>query len=110
MPGRVQAHAHRHGQPVLARPQRAHVVAQPLGQHGQNAVHQVGRAGARPRLKVDARSPGHVVRHVGNVDVQVKAAVGPLARAHRVVEVTRIGRVDGHTHDTPQVLPRRVGR
>ena len=33
-PLRVKLHAHAHCQPVLARPQRAHVVAEALGKHG----------------------------------------------------------------------------
>ena len=42
----VQPHAHRHGQPVLPRTKRAHVVAQALREHRDHAVHKVNRARA----------------------------------------------------------------
>ena len=104
----VQPHAHRHGQPVLPRTQRAHVVAQALREHRDHAVHKVDRAGARPRLEVHRGAPGQVMGNVGNVDVEVKAPVGALAGTDGVVEVTGVGRVDGHAHDVAQVGAARV--
>ena len=49
------------------------------------------------------------MRHVGDMNVEVEAAVGALAGAHRVIEVACVGRVDGHAHDVAQVAAARIG-
>ena len=106
---RVQLHQHAHGQPVLAGHERADVVAESLGQHGQHAVHEIGRAGALAGLDVYGRVPAHVVRDVSDVHAQKPpASVRALAR-DRVVEVSRRGRVHRHAHDVAQVLALALG-
>ena len=48
--------------------QRAHEVAEVLGQHGDGAVDEVDRGGALLRFLVDDAAFGHVVRDVGDMD------------------------------------------
>ena len=106
----VKAHADGHGQAVLLRAQRADVVAEALRQHGNHAVHQVNRAGARPGVQVHGAAPRQIVRDVGNVDVQLKATVRQAAGANRVIKVARVGGVNGHAGHVAQVAAARLGR
>ena len=74
---------HAHGQPVLVGPERAEVVAQALGQHGQHAVDQVDRAGALTCLHVHGRVPWEIVRDVGDVHRHLVAAIVQARRPPR---------------------------
>ena len=103
-----QTHEDRHGKTVLARAQRADVVAQALGQHRDHAVGKVHGAGAPPGLEVDRRAPPDVVRHVSDVDAQLVAAVFQPTARHRVVKVARVGRVHRHAEKVAQVAAPRL--
>ena len=105
---RVESHDHAHGEPVLARTQRADVVGEALGQHGNHAINQVRRAGPSLRLVVDGRVGAHVVRDVSDVHAELVTAVGKAARAHGVVEVTRVSGIDGHAELAAQVAAVRI--
>mmetsp|Transcript_6589 Transcript_6589/g.19883 ORF Transcript_6589/g.19883 Transcript_6589/m.19883 type:complete len:238 (+) Transcript_6589:1426-2139(+) len=71
------------------------MLAQRSRQHGDDAVNQVGRGGARCRLGVKRRARHDVVRHVRNVHAHLGVPVLELSDGKRVVEVARCGRVDG---------------
>ena len=84
----------REAEALLVGPQRAELVREPLGQHGDRAVHQVDRRAACAGLLVDDRVRTHVVRHVGDVHAHLPHSVAEAADRERVVEILRIGRID----------------
>ena len=50
---RIKSHTDTYGQPIFMRAQRAQIIAKPLGQHRQDAIHKIHRAGSRSCLKID---------------------------------------------------------
>ena len=90
----AKAHDDAHGKPILVWPEGADIGTKALGQHWYDAINQVGRAGSLPCLVVYGAAPAHVVAHVGNVHLDLKATSDPTG-ANRVVEVARVGRIDG---------------
>ena len=100
----VVAEDGREGGPVLVGHQAAQVVGQPLRQHGQHPVGQVGARAAVVGLPVDGRTDGHIVTDVGDGHVQGVARLGPLD-TDRVVEIPGRLAVDGHVGHSPQVEP-----
>ena len=83
------------GELVLVGTQRADVVAQPLGQHRDGAVHQIDRRGTLAGLAVDDGVGGDIVGHIGDVYANLPVAILELLYRQGVVEVLGIGRVDG---------------
>ena len=71
----IHFHNHRVGEFVLVGAQRADVVAQFLGQHGNGAVHQIHRGGTLISLLVDDGAGRYIVAHVSNVDADFPVAV-----------------------------------
>ena len=102
-------HPHAHGQAVLPWLQRADVIAQPFGQHGEHSVDEVYGTGTLLRLVVDGSVPAHVVRHVSDVHPEFEPTVIQSRRAHGIVEVTRVRGIDGHGEKVAQVAAGRVG-
>ena len=105
----VQIDEHAHGETINAGAQRADVVAEALGQHGQHAVNEVGGAGTGTSLEVDRGAPAHVMRDIGDVHAQAKARLRTLAR-HGVIEVLGGVRVDRHAQKAAKVLTPRLRR
>ena len=118
----VQVQVGRHRAAHLAGLERAQVTRQLLGQHGYHAVGQVHARRPPPRIQVDRRVPGHVMRHVRDMHPQPPAhgprpalvhephAAGHLAalqndglQRQSVVEVAGVGGVDGEREALPQV-------
>ena len=95
--------------PLLAGVERAPAVGQRLGQHGHDPVGKVGGVAALEGGAVEAAVRAHVPGHVGDRDHGVPAAgigrVGVGLGPDRVVEVARVGAVDGHQRQVPQVDP-----
>ena len=83
------------GQFLLVGTQRADVVAEFLGQHGDGAVDEVDRGATVQGLAVDGRAFLHVVRHVSDMHAHFPVSIGQLLEAYGIVEVFGIGRVDG---------------
>ena len=108
LPCLVEHHAHGEAGPLLALPQRAQVVGDPLRQHRHDAVGEVDRVAAHLRLAVEARAGPHVVGDVGDGDVHDPAAgvarVGVGCRMHGIVVIARIDGIDG------EEVQRRAGR
>ena len=92
---------------VLAGSQRADAVGQGFGQHRDDAIGEIATVAAPIGLAVQRRAGPHIVGDVGDGDDQVPtAAIGRVAvrrRPHRVVEVARIGAVNGDQRDIAQV-------
>ena len=93
--------------------ERAQVVRQPLGQHGNHAARKIHRVAARLRFAVERVAVRDVVAHVGDRDEQAESAFRRAARrlerlaVDRVVEVPRGLAVDGHER---QMRARRCAR
>ena len=94
VPAQHKLHAAR--QPIHPRLERAQLVAQFLGQHRDDAVNEIRRVAALPRLLVESALWGDVVRHVGDVHPQPPAPPLDALQRNGVVEVTRIDRVNRH--------------
>ena len=71
----IHLHDDRVGEFVLMGSQRADVVAQLLGQHGDGAVHQIDRCSALIGLLVDDGAGSDIVAHVGDMDTDFPVAV-----------------------------------
>ena len=99
----VELDESRGGEPIHPRLQRAHAVAQPLRQHRDDAVGEVGRVAARARLAVERIAGPHVVRDVRDVDAEPPAGFGALDE-DRVVEILRVVRIDRDHHLRPAIL------
>ena len=101
-------HAHRERGAVLVRPQRAEIVGDALGQHRHDAVGEIDRVAAHQRLAVERGAGRHVMRDVGDRDVDDEAAgivrVGVGLGVHRVVVVLGVDRIDGDQRHVAPVL------
>ena len=71
----IHLHDYRVSEFVLVGSQRADIVAQFLGQHGNGAVHQINRGGAFVSLLVDDGARCNIVAYVSNVDTDFPVAV-----------------------------------
>jgi hypothetical protein len=104
----VEDHAHGEGGAVLALLQAAQAVRQPFGQHGLDAVGEVGRVALGARLAVQRRAGPDVGGDVGDGDPDDPAAGVLLVLValgeDGVVVVAGVGRVDGDERDIAQVV------
>ena len=106
----VGADHHAHGKrgAILARPQRAQIVGNALGQHRHHAVGEVDRIAAHQRFAVERGAGRDVMRDVGDGDADDEAAaiVGGRVRlgVHGVVVILGVGRIDGDERHAPPVL------
>ena len=82
-------------QPVFAGTQAADVGRELLRQHGNGAVGKVDAGAAQARFEVEIGAGAHIFGHIGDVHLQLVAAVGALGHQHRIVEVARRFAVDG---------------
>ena len=92
------------GELLLVRTQGAQFVGEFLRQHGHGPVHQINGCPAGLGLHVHRSSRLDVVGNVGDMDAHLVVAVVQLAEGQGVVEVLRIGRVDGEGQDLAEVL------
>ena len=72
----VHLHDARECQFFLVGAQRAHAVAQALGEHWHGAVNEIDRCGSFLGFLVDDSAGLHIVSDVGNVDTHLPVAVG----------------------------------
>ena len=87
---------HAFGQAIHPGFERAQLVAEALGQHGDDAVHQVGGVAPLPGLGVQGGPGPDVMRHIGDVDPQFPLPVGGGLEANGVVKILGVIGVDGH--------------
>ena len=93
------------GEPLDLGLQGAELVAERLGQHRNDPVDQVGRVPALAGLVIERRARLHVVGDVGDVHAQPPALLVQGLQREGVVEVLRVGRVDGDHRCLATVLP-----
>ena len=86
--------------------ERAQLVRQILGQHRHDPVGEIDRVAALARGVVERVFGVHVPRHVGDGDERVPGAVlaGIGLGPDRIVEIARVGAVDGDERNGAQVL------
>ena len=102
----VDLHHAREHQAVDLRTQAAQVGGELDRQHGHGAVGEIDGGSAQARFQVDGRAFAHVVRNVGDVDLQFEIAVRHAAHGDGIVEVARGFAVDG---DDGQACGSRAG-
>ena len=108
--GAVELELDGHGQPVLARHQRAGAVRERLGQHRLDQGGHVDRVRAPERLAVERGAGPHEGADVGDVDPHPHGAVLQFLGRDRVVEVLRRRRVDRERGELAEVLAARAVR
>lgn len=105
----VKVHVAGHGQTISAGPERAHVVAELLRQHGKHAIDQVDARRTVACTYVDMTVPTHIVRDIGNVHTKAQHAIG-LVERDRIVEVLGICRIDGEDVTHAQIVSAVLGK
>ena len=85
--------------------QRTQMVRNLFRQHGQDAIREVNRRAAYSGLAVHGRARLNEVRDVGDVDSQLKAAVGQHIHIDGVVEVSGRRRVDSDRVAISEIVP-----
>ena len=95
---------------ILARPQRAQVAGERLGQHRQHAVREIDRVAAlrAPRDRADRPAAHSARRRRSRPRRASRAAVA--RRPHRIVEVARIRPVDRDQRQIAQIVAALAGR
>src|SRR3989338_5063629 len=98
-----------HGQTIDMRVQRAQAVGQFFRQHRDNPLREVHRVTTYLSLGVQRRIDLHIVRYVGDGDIQLPAAgkQPPVAAVflaiHRIVKVAGVFTVDGDERQMAQI-------
>ncbi len=101
---RVKFHHRAHHQAVHFRIQRADTVGKSFGQHGHSAVGEVHAGSAEARLAVKRRAAAHVMRHIGDMHLQLIAAAGQRFHVDRVVEVAGGFAINGDDRQRAEIL------
>ena len=102
----VHLHDHAEAELLLVLAERADVVAELLGQHGDGAVDEVDARAALVGLAVDGGAGLDIVRHVGDVHAHLHVAVLQHTVGEGVVEVLGVGGVDGEGEHIAEVATR----
>src|ERR1700694_987603 len=87
MPGGVEFHERAHDQAILARLERTHDIRKGLRKQRNGAIGEVNGGSAETSLPVESALRSNVVRYIGDVDLQMPAAI----RAFAVDGVVAIG-------------------
>ena len=105
---RVELNVDGKRQAVLVGTQRAQIVRQALGQHGQHAIGEIHRRRAMAGFQIDMSVPSNIVRNVGNMDTQLVATLGRTLQRDGVVKVARVDWVNRNDKAVAQVSAERV--
>ncbi len=93
---------------VFVRIQRAEVGREDVREHRDGAVDEVHARRTLARLGVERVAGTHEEGDIGDVDADLVGAVGVRAHGERIVEVLRVGRVDGARWCVAEVFARRA--
>ena len=88
--------------------QRTDAVGKFLGQHGHGAIRKIDGSAAQARLAIERRIAAHVVRHVGDVHLQLAVAVRQRADVNGVVEIARRFAVNGDDGQVAEIAAARA--
>ena len=105
---RVELNVDGKRQAILVGTQRAQIVRQALGQHGQHAIGKIHRRRAMAGFQIDMSVPGNIVRNVGNMDTQLVATLERALQRDGVVKVARVDRINRNDKAIAQVSAERV--
>src|SRR6266849_3137842 len=72
--------------------------------HGDGTIGEVNGSAAETRVPVESALRSNVVRHVGDVDLQVPAAVGAMLDVDGVVEIARGLSIDGDDRQVAKIF------
>ena len=101
-------HPQRQRRPVLALAQRTQIVGNPLRQHRNDPVREIGGVAALQRFPVERRAgthiPGHICNRDGNDDAAGIVRGGVFLGEDRVIMILGVAGVDGDQRDIPPVL------
>lgn len=75
--------------------ERAKLIAEGLGQHGDHAIDQVSGIAAVPGFFIQGGARFHVMGNVGDMDPDFPLAIRSGTNANRVVEILGVIRIDG---------------
>ena len=78
-PSRVELHDAAEDEAVFVRAQAADVGGELLGQHGDGAIGKVDAGAAQARFEIEVGARADILGDVGDVDLELVAAVGALA-------------------------------
>ena len=83
--------------------ERADAVGKLLGQHGHGAIWKINRSAAQARFAIERGIAVDVVRHIGDVNLQLEVAVRERADVDGVIEIARGFAVDGHNGQIAEI-------
>src|SRR5262245_11240557 len=81
-------HHDSHCKTVHLRYQLAAGIGNLFGKHGNDAIGEVDRSAAAPRLDVHLRTSGHKMRNIGDMHAELVSTVREDFKIDRVVEVS----------------------
>src|SRR6202158_6324485 len=104
MPGGVEFHERAHDQAILARLERTHAIRKGFRKHRDGAIGEVNGGAAETSLPVESALRSNVVRHIGDVDLQMPAAIRATFDIDGIVEIARGLSIDGHDRQVAEIV------
>ena len=105
VPGGVEFHERAHDQAILARLERTHAIRKGFRKHRDSAIGEVNGGSAETSLPVESALRSNIVRYIGDVDLQMPAAIRATFDVDGVVEIARGLSIDGHDRQVPEIFP-----
>src|SRR5947207_841049 len=102
--GGVEFHQRAHDQAIFTGLERAHAVRKSFRKHRDSAVGEVNGSAAETRFLVERRGGSNVVPDVGDVNLQVPAAVGAMLDIDGVVKIARGFSIDGDDRQVAEIF------
>src|SRR5690242_7918701 len=87
------------------RPQAADVCRKLEWKHGNCAIGKIDTSSAHASLLIERRIRSNVVRHIGNVHLELEVAVLESRDQYRIVEVARSLAINGDDRQIAKVAP-----
>ncbi len=103
--GGVELHDATQDQAVFVGAQAADIGRELLRQHGDGAVGEVNAGAAQAGFKIESGSGADVFGYVGDVNLELVAAIGAIGHQNRIVEIPRGFAVDGDDGQSAKIDP-----
>src|SRR5690242_3139049 len=100
----VKVHEHAHDQAIFAGLQRAHAIGKRFREHRYGTIGEIDGSAAQARLVVESAGGANVMRHVGDVHLEVPVSIGAALHINRIVEVARGFAIYRNDRQTAKVL------
>src|SRR5882762_11620835 len=108
VPGGVEFHERAHDQAILVRLEGTHAIRKGFRKHRHGAIREVNGGAAETRLPVESVLRSNVVRYIGDVNLQVPAAIGAMLYVDGDVEIARGLSIDGDDRQVAEILAART--